>query len=186
MGTVGLVAAASAGEQPSWIPLVLALLGSSVLGGFVTAVLGNVRASANDRRDWYARASAVLLRRVEFAYRVRRRTSDDQTVLASLSALGSEIQEELALCRAWIASESRAVAEVFDEVCAAIDTEVRPATEEAWRSHPVSAPSEMNLGGWGPRDHHGQIVRLQRAVSWRFGVSRLVPAVVLKRLFDRS
>lgn len=166
----------SAPAQPIWITLALAVLGTSALAAIITAIMGNLRAAAGQRRDGYAKASKVLLRRVEFAYRVRRRVSDEADVLTALATLGSDIQDELAWCRAWISTENRAVATVFEEVCREIDAEVSEWTTEAWRLPPTTDAESMNLGPWGPRNHNQHISRFQEAASWRFGISRAVPA----------
>lgn len=171
-------AATTSTAGPSWTVFVIAVLGSSVVAGLLSAALDNLGTAGGVRRDAYAQVSRVLLRRVEFAYRVRRRVSDEPATLAALTGLGSDIQEELAARKAWVASENHFVAAVLDEVCAAIDTEVRTATEEAWRSPPVTSPADMNLGEWGPRGHSAHLDRLQRAVATRFGWRRLVPTKV--------
>jgi hypothetical protein len=166
----------AASSQPLWMTLGLAVLGTSALAAIITAVVGNLRTAAGQRREGYAKASKVLLRRVEFAYRIRRRVSDEPEVLQALAALGSDIQEELAWCRAWIRTENRTVARVFEEVCQAIDAEVADWTSDAWQLPPITEAESMNLGQWGPRNHNKHIARLQEAASWRFGISRAVPA----------
>lgn len=160
---------------PTWSVFLAAILGSSVVGAAVSTLLSNVNAAAATRREHYAKVHKVLIRRVEFAYRVRRRVSDDPEVLAELSRLGSDIQEDLAWCLAWVTTESTAVARVLSEVCDAINHEVGPATCEAWNLPPTSGPAGMNLGDWGPRNHREPLAKLQNEIRFRFGWRRAVP-----------
>lgn len=60
------------------------LLGSSVVGNIVTAVMTSLRASAEARRQRYAAAVELLAARIEYPYRVRRRTSNDPETLTKL------------------------------------------------------------------------------------------------------
>lgn len=178
--TMAVTATEAATASPAWTQFLLAVLGSSVAGGLLTTALGSLRASAEVRRDGYARATRVLVRRAEYAYRVRRRTSDDPATLAELTHLGSEIQEELAWCRAWVAAESTAVSEVFDDVCSEISQEASTWLREAWNLPPVNCPAEMNLGGWGPRAGRDQITCFQSATRFRFGWRRTIPTWIVK------
>lgn len=183
--TMAAAATEAAAASPAWSQFLLAVLGSSVAGGLLTTALGSLRASAEVRRDGYARATRVLVQRTEYAYRVRRRTSDDRATLAELTHFGSEIQEELAWCRAWVAAESMAVSEVFDDVCREISEEAAEWLREAWNLPPVNCPAEMNLGGWGPRAGRDQIARFQSATRFRFGWRRTIPTWIVKRRLRR-
>ncbi|MBD8057869.1 hypothetical protein IC607_02685 [Cellulomonas sp. JH27-2] len=175
MGTLEEVVKATASDGVPWKTIAVAVLGSSAVAAFVTSVLDGMRSTSSTRRDGYAAVSTVLLRRVEFAFRIRRRAGDDPATLAALSALGSDIQEELARSKAWVAAESKYVQDVLLEVCRAIDAEVAPFCESAWGMPPVSQPTGMNLSGWGPTGHGAQLEKLNRAVARRFGWRRAVP-----------
>lgn len=168
-------AAEPAAAWPSWSVFLIAVLSSSVVGAALSSILSNINAAAATRREHYAKVYKVLIRRVEFAYRVRRRVSDDPEVLAELSRLGSDIQEDLAWCLAWVTTESTAVAHVLREVCDAINQEVGPTTCEAWNLPPTSGPTGMNLGDWGPRNHREPLAKLQNEIRFRFGWRRIVP-----------
>src|SRR4051794_25186091 len=92
----GAVAASSDGDSTNvWVVIALALLGSSVVAGLITSVLGNLRAAATARREGYANAVRSLIARGEYPYRVRRRVSDDADVLAALVSRGHDLQEQL-------------------------------------------------------------------------------------------
>jgi hypothetical protein len=151
------------------------VLGSSVLGGLLTAGITGLRDSAAKRRDGYAIASKALLARSEFPYRVRRRTSDAPETLAMLTRLENDIQEQLAAARGWISGESSRLADIYERTLRDVDSKVRPATEDAWRQRPITQASEMNLGEWGPGNQDEYISAFGRAVRWRFGLRRLVP-----------
>jgi hypothetical protein len=189
--TVHLLAAevathvAGAGEAPAapasddnstsvWLLVAIALLGSSVLAGLITSVLGNLRAAATARREGYASAVRSLIARGEYPYRVRRRVSDDPEVLSDLVERGHDLQEELAACRTWVASEHRVLGTLFEAALTAIDGTVGPAIKDAWNQPPITAAAEMNLNGWGPGDQWPHVAKLERAIAYRFGPRRLV------------
>ncbi|TDC46590.1 hypothetical protein E1212_26505 [Jiangella ureilytica] len=155
--------------------MALTLLGSSVIAGLITSVLGNLRAAAAARREGYANAVRSLIARGEYPYRVRRRVSDEPDVLAALVGRGHDLQEQLAACRTWVNSEHRALGELFDKALADIDANVKQATADAWNQAPMATASGMNLNGWGPGDQRPHLARLERAIAYRFGWRRLLP-----------
>lgn len=178
---------AGAGEAPAapgsddtstsvWLLLGIALLGSSVLAGLITSVLGNLRAASTARREGYANAVRSLIARGEYPYRVRRRVSDDAYVLSALVERGHDLQEQLAACRTWVASEHRVLGQLFEEALTTIDTTVGPAIKDAWDNPPISSATGMNLNGWGPGDQWPHVAKLERAIAYRFGWRRLVPS----------
>jgi len=158
-----------------WVVVVLALLGSSVVASLFTSVLGNLRAAATARREGYANAVRSLIARAEYPYRVRRRVSDDPDVLAALASRGHDLQEQLAACRTWVASEHRAVGDLFEKALADIDTTVKPATGDAWNQTPITTATGMNLNGWGPGNPWPHLMALERAIAYRFGWRRVLP-----------
>lgn len=178
---------AGAGEAPAapgsddtstsvWLLLGIALLGSSVLAGLITSVLGNLRAASTARREGYANAVRSLIARGEYPYRVRRRVSDDAYVLSALVERGHDLQEQLAACRTWVASEHRVLGQLFEKALTTIDTTVGPAIKDAWDNPPISSATGMNLNGWGPGDQWPHVAKLERAIAYRFGWRRLVPS----------
>lgn len=168
-------APANGGSTNAWVLVVLTLLGSSVIAGLITSVLGNLRAASATRREGYANAVRSLIARGEYPYRVRRRVSDEPDVLAALVSRGHDLQEQLAACRTWVNSEHQALGKLFDKALANIDANVRPATANAWNHAPITTPSGMNLNGWGPGDQWPHLARLQRGIAYRFGWRRLLP-----------
>lgn len=169
-----------------WFSVAALVLGSSFLATIAGGVVGSVRSSAETRRKGYADMSGVLISRVEFPYRVRRRTSDSVETLAALSQVGSDIQERLAAQRAWVAGESKAMARVLDDVCGSIDPHIRTAAADAWCRPAITRPEDMVLGEWGP----GASARIsldlfRRALAFRFGWRRLVPGFVWYRWVAR-
>lgn len=169
------VGATSAESANIWLGVAITLLGSSVVAGLVTALLGNVRAAAVTRREGYATAVRSLIARLEYPYRVRRRVSDEPDVLAALVSRGHDLQEQLAACRIWVSTEHRAMGDLFDMALSSVDDVVSPATQDAWNQPPITAASGMNLSGWGPKDQRPQIARLERAIVYRFGWRRMIP-----------
>lgn len=175
-GATGAAEASSGGSSTNtWVVVTLTLLGSSVMAGLITSVLGNLRAGAAARREGYANAVRSLIARGEYPYRVRRRVSDDPDMLAALVSRGHDLQEELAACRTWVGSEHQALGDLFDKALADIDATVKQATADAWNQAPITAASGMNLNGWGPGDQWSHLACLERAIAYRFGWRRLLP-----------
>jgi hypothetical protein len=176
MFTADAAAASSDGGSTNvWVVIALTLLGSSLIAGLVTSVLGNLRAAATARREGYASAIRSLIARGEYPYRVRRRVSDDPDVLAALVSRGHDLQEQLAACRIWVISEHRALGDLFDKALADIDATAKPATADAWNQAPITTAGGMNLNGWGPGDQWPHLTSLECAISYRFGWRRLLP-----------
>jgi hypothetical protein len=176
VATVQLTAAAAgAGETPLWVTLVLAAVGSSVFAAVAGGVLTRLRETAAARRDRYAEAVALLAARAEYPYRIRRRTSDDSGVLKELAEHGHELQEKLAKARAWITSESAILGAAYATILNRIDAEVAASCRDAWNAPPVASAADMNLNGFGPREHQKHIDHFQRCTKYRFGLRRLMP-----------
>ncbi len=154
--------AGGSGSSSVWLAVAVAVLGSSVVAGLITTVLGNLRASASARRDGYANAARSLIARAEYPYRVRRRVSDDPETLAGLVGRGHDLQEQLAACRTWVNSESRTIGAIFERALAAIDATVTSNTTDAWNQAPITAAAGMNLEGWGPGDQWPHLATLER------------------------
>jgi hypothetical protein len=176
-GTVASAAKTTSNDTATslWVVLAVTLLGSSVVAGLITSVVGHLRAAATDRREGYANAVRALIARGEYPYRVRRRVSDDPDVLAALVSRGHQLQEELAACRTWVASEHRKVGDLFDKALADVDATVKPATADAWNQPPIKSAAAMNLNGWGPGDQWHHLASLERAIAYRFGWRRILP-----------
>ena len=165
-----------AAATPSWLILVGLLLSSSVATSVVGNVLSSLRSGAEVRREGYAEMSRVLISRVEYPYRIRRRTSDSPEALAELSRMGSDIQERFAAQRTWVAAESREMSKVLDSVCESIDSQIGAAASEAWSQPAIASPHEMVLGAWGPGAAvRSPLTQFRRATTFRFGIRRLIP-----------
>lgn len=158
-----------------WLLVAVAALGSSVISGLVTSFLGNLRSSAADRREGYAIAVRTLIARSEYPYRVRRRVSDAPETLEALVSRGHDLQEQLAACRTWVASENWGVGAEFERALGAIDATAKSSTADAWTQEPIQVAAGMNLEGWGPGDPWPHLTGLDRAIAFRFGWRRLVP-----------
>ncbi|MGW5016047.1 hypothetical protein ACWEOR_28845 [Micromonospora chalcea] len=171
----GTAASSDGNSTNVWVVIALAVLGSSVIAGLITSVLGNLRATAAARREGYANAVRSLIARGEYPYRVRRRVSDEPDVLAALVSRGHDLQEQLAACRTWVTSEHRALGKLFDQALSNIDAAVKQATSDAWNQAPITTAAAMNLNGWGPGDQRPHLAPLERAIAYRFGWRRLLP-----------
>ncbi len=164
--------------------LILAL-GSSVVAGALGHILTGLRAGATIRRDRYAAAVKLLVARIEYPYRIRRRTSDDPGVLNALAAAGHDLQERLAEIRAWISTESTVLSDVFDHCLTSLDAPFKQSCADAWKAAPVTTAAQMNLGGFGMGNQQHLVTTLERTLTYRFGHRRLIPAFLLRRLFKK-
>ena len=150
------------------------------MAGIIAHILTGLRASAAARRDRYAGAVRVPVARIEYPYRIRRRTDDDPATLATLAATGHDLQERLAEVRAWIAAESRPISEVFDACLTELDQPFKQACQQPWSSPPVTGPGQMNLNGFGLGNRQALISRMEQAIGYRFGPRRLMPAPLVR------
>ncbi|HTC69111.1 MAG TPA: hypothetical protein VK662_06025 [Acidothermaceae bacterium] len=188
MGALMIAATAGASTAGASVwshatPIILAILGSSLVTALVSAALGNLRASATLRRDRYAEAVRTLVAWNEYPYRIRRRVDDNPETLDKLASLGHDLQERLGASRAWIAGESSALRDVYDGCIGDLNRAVSPACREAWQSAPVTSAAGMNLSGFGGGGASDVVCRMERAVAYRFGWRRaLPPALVGVRL----
>lgn len=165
--------------------ILVLILGSSVVAGVLGHILTGLRTGATIRRDRYAAATKLLVARIEYPYRIRRRTSDDAELLHTLATIGHDLQERLAESRAWIATESTVLSEVFDHCVTSLDTAFKQACSDAWNAVPVATAAEMNLGAFGMGNQQHIVTTIERALIYRFGVRRLIPAFVLRRQLKR-
>lgn len=165
--------------------ILVLILGPSVVAVVLGHVLTGLRAGATVRRDRYAAAAKLLVARIEYPYRIRRRTSDDPDVLHTLTTIGHDLQERLAESRAWIATESTVLSKVFDHCLTSIDTPFKQACSDAWNATPVTTAAGMNLNGFGMGNQQHVVTAIEGALTYRFGLRRLIPAFLLRNLLKR-
>lgn len=143
-----------------------------------TQIITRLSDAADRRRERYSVLVRTLVAWIEFPYRVRRRVDDDPVTLAGLAALGHDLQERLAGDEAWVLSENPRVGKTYAEVRRSINKEVGPAISDAWNLPPISKPSEMVLGIWGPNAASAaHLQRLEASIEQRFGWQRLRAAM---------
>lgn len=159
---------------PVLLGVIALLLGSSVVANFVAAVMTHLRASAETRRQRYATA-VELAARIEFPYRIRRRTDEEPETLAKLAEMGHDLQQHLARSRAWVTAENAVSGRAVDACVAALDAPFKAACHEAWESEPVTEPAQMNLNGFGMDDQTDVVTSMQCALVYRFGWRRAIP-----------
>ncbi|MFI1386688.1 hypothetical protein [Embleya sp. NPDC020886] len=165
--------------------ILVLILGSSVVAVVLGHILTGLRAGATVRRDRYAAAVKLLVARIEYPYRIRRRTSDNPDVLHTLTTIGHDLQERLAESRAWTATESAVLSEVFDYCLTRIDTPFKQACNDAWNATPVATAAGMNLNGFGMGNQQHVVTSIQDALTYRFGLRRLIPAFLLRRVLKK-
>lgn len=192
MTTLGSALAATSPpfQVPSWLWIIgsaaTLLISSGLVGQLVTSAIARLRESAAVRREKYANAVALLTAWVEYPYRIRRRTNDDPDTIAALAERGHQLQEEIAATRAWIATESPVVGEVFTHHLAQLDEPFKQACRQAWESAPITAPAGMNLNGFGLDGQQSALDALECAAAYRFGTSRLLPASKLRKRLQKA
>ncbi|WFE30292.1 hypothetical protein O7623_14370 [Solwaraspora sp. WMMD791] len=174
---------ASGAGQSAIVTVVIAAISSGIVATLINTITGNLKASADYRRDRYAEAIRYLVAWSEYPYRIRRRTDDEPATLAALAERGHALQEQRAAIAAWIASESRVAKLVFDDCTREISTFVGPACAMAWRSAPITAASDMVLGKSAQPESQIAIQRMEHMIRHRFGLYRLMWRTwVLKRI----
>lgn len=112
--------------------------------------LSRLAESASRGREHYAAATRELVAWIEMPHRIRRRTSDAPEGSRRARSRLHDGQEALAYRSAWIRSDSRWLAEIFDDVRGRIRCEHGPACGEAWRSPPVSSRIRHGAQRMGP------------------------------------
>lgn len=182
----GTDAAGGAGLGAVLLAILVALLTSSVVANIVSAVMTSLRASAENRRQHYAAAVELLAARVEYHYRIRRRTSNDPETLTKLADAGHDLQQRLAQSRSWVAGENAVLGEVFDSCIAVLVQPFKDACREAWAADPVTDPAQMNLNGFGMGNQGHVLDSMQCALVYRFGWRRLISNRALKQLLTRK
>lgn len=133
MGEVG-AGTASAATTPVWVNVALALAGSAVAANVAGSVVARLRATADARRERYAAATRLLVARIEYPYRVRRRTSNDLSLIALLADRGHDLQEQLADAKAWVTAENPVMGDLYGRSLTAIDQKAASACRERGRA----------------------------------------------------
>lgn len=156
------------------VPIAIALIGSAgvLAAAALSFALSRWSERTSRRRDGYAAATRQLVAFIEYAYRIRRRTSDAPDELARLANLGHDLQESLQYYETWVTAENGWVGEVFRDVRSALSAELGPPCNEAWNTAPVASAADMTLAGWGPNGAAEHVRRFERAVACRFGRRR--------------
>lgn len=121
---------------------------------------------ATTRRDRYAAAVKLLVARIEYPHRIRRRTSDAPEVLNALDGAGHDLQERLAETRAWISTESTVLSDVFDHCLSRFDAPFKQACTDAWNATPVTAAAQINLGGFGMGNQQHIVTTMERTLTY--------------------
>ncbi|MEU8867839.1 hypothetical protein [Streptomyces umbrinus] len=108
----------------------------------------------------------LLVARIEYPYRIRRRTGDAPEVLNALAGAGRDLEERLAETRAWISTEGTCSA-TSSTTASADDAPSKQACTDAWNATPVTAAAQMNLGGGMGNQQH-IVTTIERTLTYRF------------------
>ncbi|MFG3340664.1 hypothetical protein [Glycomyces sp. NPDC048151] len=162
--------------------ILLAIIGSGLLAALIGAIMTNLRANAETRRSRYAQAVKSLVSWAEYPYRIRRRVNDEPSTLTNLAETGHRLQEQLAESRAWVTAEHKVAGLIYVRCLHAVRSAAGPACSKAWRAGPADTPEKMVLGDIGVGSPETAIVVLERAITFRFGLRRLMAPIALRRI----
>lgn len=182
--------AETASETSMTVTVLLAIIGSSLIGTVVTLTWNGVRTAAGVRRDRYAEAVVTLVAWREMPYRIRRRTSDSPEVLAALSNAVHDLQEASARSEAWVRTDDATLGWLFIDARQRINAVIEGgALRDAWLSQAVTTPAGMNLN-IGPQSvgdaQRKALAAFSAAVQFRFGWRRLLPDRAARRAYRRA
>lgn len=170
---------------PTWLWIIgsaaALLISSGLAGQLLTSGIARLRETAAARREKYSAAVELLVARIEYPYRIRRRTDDEPETIAALAKQGHRLQERLAATRAWVTTENPVVGEVFAHAVVQLNGPFKQACKDAWESPPVTSAAGMNLNGFGIGDQQKTVDALEHAAAYRFGIRRLLPAASLRK-----
>lgn len=170
MGTSGEATTVLSSVATTTVTLIAVPVVVAALTSVATMWVTRAGDAANQRRQHYAEAVRALVAWIEFPYRIRRRSDDEAATLHELTTIGHDLQERLALHKAWMSAEHSGMALAYEESVKKASLVVSPALREAWNSPFISTPSGMNLGEWGPgRECGGIVEEFQSLISLRFG-----------------
>jgi hypothetical protein len=162
MGTTGIIAGIAA-----------------VLVVVLTAYFTASAARRKSRAERYAAMVVSLTAWTELPYRVRRRPSDDPSVMAALVDRMHGLHEQVVLDSAELAAECPWLGKRYERALVEIKAIALPYLNEAWASPAVGTAAGMNLNGWGPTGLNTIVLGWRSELRWRFGWRRLVNPVRL-------
>lgn len=159
----------------SWLKnssVVVAAIG--LIAIILTAWINAMLARRKQRRERYAAMAATLAAWIEVPYMIRRRTSNDREVIERLVAHVQALQHQLNVDHADLRAECRWLARCRDAAQRAVQQEVRPFIDDAWKMPPVASTSDLIVGDWGPTNCRSSLEAFVDALRWRFGWRRLL------------
>lgn len=100
----------------------------------------------NRRRETFAKAYAACQAYREFPYVVRRRgRNDPEAERLRISTELRAVQQDLAFYLGWMATESKPVAEAYQQLVAVLREVAGGEIRAAWQSAPPEADEQMNI-----------------------------------------
>ncbi len=122
----------------------------SLLALALNAIISNRRERISRQRQEFSKAFAACVAYEEFPYIVKRRRSDvPQDERVRISSELSIIQREIAYYSAWLATESKNVSKVYENLVAQLREITGAKIREAWLTPPIDSDSGMNMPGLG-------------------------------------
>ena len=131
--------------------VVAALMGAiSIATLAINAWLSGHRERKNRQRDVFSKAFAAAVAYEEFPYVVRRRRAslpEDERLRISTEL--RKVQEDISYYTAWLSTESRHVAEVYETLIAKMRELAGQEIHNAWAAQPIEHDAEMNIPDFG-------------------------------------
>ncbi len=138
------------GEVPIAI-IVAAMMGAvSIATLAVNSWLSGHRERTNRQRDVFSKAFIAAVAYEEFPYVVRRRrVSAPEEERVRISTELRKVQEDISYYIAWLATESRHVAEAYETLIARMREVTGQEIHNAWATLPIESDTEMNMPDLG-------------------------------------
>jgi hypothetical protein len=138
----------------SWIPLLAAIIAAvaALVGYWFTSRAKRLDAKA----EAYAKALAVIEAYKTLPYRIRRRSGGKDST-AELSRLISDVQQDIAFYRRWLALESMEVGLAFEALADKVMSVGGGWRQQAWNEPPPTSDEKIDfVGGYEYMDHTEQ------------------------------
>jgi hypothetical protein len=151
----------------AWAPVIAAITAA------IAALIGYWLTYRSKQLDSKAEAYAKALTSIEaykaLPYRIRRRSGSEEDT-AVLRRLISDVQQEVAFYRRWLALESVAVGLAFEALANKVMRAGADWREQAWRSPPAVSDNEIDfVGGY---EYDDQLEQQACLIAMRRGLRR--------------
>lgn len=152
---------------------------ATILVAVLTASFTSNALRRRSRAERYAEMVATLAGWTELPFRIRRRQSDEASVLTPLIDRFHQLQERVVIDSAELAAECPWLATRYERALEQIRAGAAPYIIDAWATAPAPTLGGMNLKGWGPDGLNSVVTGWRGELRWRFGWRRLANPIRL-------